>query len=103
MTDRLQLGLLAVSFEEGMRLQTQFDIHTGILFDLDFQLNIFDEKTGENLYSTSIMTRGQDIAWLPRGQYHIEVHVTDAFLPQGDYELKLSIWSKTNKQPVFED
>jgi len=103
MTDRLQLGLLAVSFEEGMRLQTQFDIHTGILFDLDFQLNIFDDKTGENVYSSSIMQRGQDIAWLPRGQYHIEVQVTDSFLPQGDYELKLSIWSKTNNKPVFED
>ncbi len=102
MTDRLQLGLLAVSFEEGMRLQTQFDIHTGILFDLDFQLRIVNDASGEIVYSSSIRQQGKDIAWLPRGQYHLEVQITDAYLPQGDYQLQLGIWSKTNNQPVFE-
>jgi SAM-dependent methyltransferase len=103
MTERLQLGLLAVSFEGGMRLQTQFDIHAGVLFDLDFQLRIVNEGSGEEVYSTSIRQQGKDIAWLPRGQYHLEILITDAFLPQGDYQLQLSIWSKTNAMPVLED
>lgn len=103
MTERVQLGLLAVSFEEGMRLQTQFDIHAGILFDMDFQLKIIAESSGEMVYSSSIRQQGKDIAWLPQGQYHLEVQIRDAFLPQGDYQLQLGIWSKTNNQPVIED
>lgn len=103
MTERLQLGLLAVSFEEGMRLQTQFDIHTGILFDLDFRLRIVNESSGKDVYSASIRQQGKDIAWLPQGQYHLDVQIADAFLPQDDYQLRLSIWSKTNNQPVYED
>lgn len=70
-----------------------------ILFDLDFQLRIRNHQGGAEVYSSHIRQQGIDIAWLPGGNFTVEVTVTNLELPIGDYFVDFLAWSNANGQP----
>jgi SAM-dependent methyltransferase len=83
--------------------QAHIQVDDLIIFDLDFQLRIRDRKTSVEVYSRHIRQQGVDIAWLPRGNYCLDVGLNDLVLPAGNYKFDLLAWSKANGKPVLHD
>ncbi len=77
----------------------QLRIEEEILFDLDFQLRIRDQQDGAELYSSHVRQQGIDIAWLPGGNYTIEISLNNLDLPAGDYFVDFLAWSNANSEP----
>jgi len=83
--------------------QAHIQVNELIVFDLDFQLRVRDRVNSVEVYSRHIRQQGVDIAWLPRGDYVLNVGLSDLVLPAGNYKFDLLTWSNANGRPVLHD
>ncbi len=96
----MQIETFTTTSTEG-QLRAELRIDESILFDLDFQLRIRRQNDGAEVYSNHIRQQGIDIAWLPQGNYSLDVTLANLPLPEGDYFIDLLAWSNANGQAIM--
>jgi len=79
-----------------------FVIQVPVVFDLDVQLQLLVEDSGEELYSIHIRQAGWDVAWLPAGEYRIQVRPEFGALMDTDCLLRAAVWSNANGKAELE-
>ena len=79
-----------------------FVVRVAVVFDLDVQLQLLASGSGEELYSIHIRQAGWDIAWLPAGEYRVQVRPEFGALMDTRFLLRAALWSNANGKPVLE-
>jgi SAM-dependent methyltransferase len=71
---------------------------SAVLFQPDIQIQLLPQQGDDVLYARDFSAAAYPVAWLPRGEYHLQCHLHDLNLPAGEYRLRLIVFAVVGGQ-----
>ncbi len=106
-----QLQFSQFSALPGLTLQAQspaalefgIRVEAGLAFDFDLSIELICREDGRHAYSGNLRQTGQDVSWLPAGEYTLRWHCPRLNLPAGRYVLRAGLWDADLGKPRLQN
>jgi len=98
----MEIEGLEYSLADSPRVSATLRLRSTMVFAPDVHIQILTKDRSQVLYSADL-SASISMAWLPRGEYLVQSHLHDLELPQGDFILRMVVFTEQARKRTEQD